>query len=70
MLDPNKLLNIYQVGEYIGVSRSTIERMLVDGDIAQPDFLVSQVKKRMWKLGTITKWLDEKCANPRKEKTV
>jgi predicted DNA-binding transcriptional regulator AlpA len=66
--DDKKLLNVKQVGNYLNLSVSTIDRMLADGEFVQPDYLISNVKKRLWKQSTIDKFLDAQCRNPKSVK--
>lgn len=61
------LLNIKQLSKYICLSISTINRMLVARTIMQPTYLLGLNKKRLWKLSSIEKWLDQECSNPKKE---
>ena len=61
-----KLLTIKQVAQYVRLSVSTLDRMLADGEFLQPDFLISNVKKRLWKFENVQAYLEENCRNPKK----
>ena len=61
------LINIRQLAQHICLSVSTVNRMLVTGEIIQPDFLVGLHHKRLWKLTSINEWLQKNCVNPKKE---
>jgi|GEM_PF-6920895 len=67
-MEQSKLLNVKQVANYLSVSISTIDRMQKDGEIPPADYLVSNVQKRLWKMETITGWLNTQCRNPKAEK--
>lgn len=59
------LLNVKEVGAYIKLSPSCIDQLLAAGNFCQPDFLVSNHRKRLWKLSTLNNYLEQHCRNPK-----
>lgn len=65
MESKEELLTIKQVALYLKLSQSTIDKFLAAGEFVQPDYQISAVKKRLWKLSTIESWLETHCRNPK-----
>lgn len=65
-MEHKQLLNVKNVAAYVNLSVSTIDRMLADGEFVEPDYLISNVKKRLWKQSTIDTFLEQQCKNPKK----
>jgi|LauGreDrversion4_2_1035121.scaffolds.fasta_scaffold95127_4 predicted DNA-binding transcriptional regulator AlpA len=61
----NILMTVKQVGAYLNLSVSNIDRQLADGGFVQPDYLISKIGKRIWKKSTIDSWLESCCRNPK-----
>lgn len=66
-MENNKLtlLNIRQVAQYLNLSVATIDRLLSSKEFVEADFLVSNVRKRLWRLESINGYLSNKCKNPK-----
>lgn len=62
-----KFLDAKELAAMLHVSLSTINRLAADNEIPECDYIIAGQKKRLWKLSTIMKHLEEKCKNPKKE---
>ncbi|MBX9866606.1 MAG: hypothetical protein K2Y14_06795 [Burkholderiales bacterium] len=69
MDNKDTLMDAKQVCTYIKVSISCLDRMIIENEFCHADFVITQHKKRLWKLSTVQEFLEQNCKNPRKEQT-
>lgn len=62
-----QFLDAKELAAMLHVSLATINRMQADKEIPECDYVIAGQKKRLWRIETIMKHLEENCRNPRKE---
>ena len=66
MDSPEKLLNAVEVGRMIGLSKTTVMRMRVDGRL--PTEIILSRETIRWRYSDILKWIEMGCPNEKKFK--
>lgn len=65
-IQADKLLTIREAASFLKISISTIDKLQASGDFPPSDYVISKVKKRLWKIQTLTTYLETQCRNPKK----